>query len=212
VADESPCLWVLAGTNGAGKSSIGGAMLRESGGDYYNPDEAARSIRARTPSIDPQEANSIAWTLGHRQLEKAIDERREYFFETTLGGNTIPAALERAIARGMDVRIWYAGLQSPEMHIARVRARVRAGGHDIPEDDIRRRFDSSRRNLIRLLPRLTELKILDNSAPDDPRRGRRPHPKLVLHWRTGRITGPRSLRRTPAWAKPIVAQALEHQR
>jgi hypothetical protein len=77
-----------------------------------------------------------------------------------------------------------------ERHIERVRARVRKGGHDIPEADIRRRFDNSRLNLIHLMPR----------------------PKLVLHMERGRIVGPRNLVRTPEWAKPIVAAGMLHDR
>ncbi len=212
MAEDRACLWVLAGTNGAGKSSIGGAMLRESGGDYFNPDEIARALRGRDSSLDPAEANARAWALGLRLLDEAIDVRRDHFFETTLGGNTMASRLEQAVEVGLDVRIWYVGLASPELHMERVASRVRAGGHDIPEDAIRQRFDSSRRNLLRLLPQLAELKVFDNSAPGDPRNGDTPQPWLVLHWKDGRIMAPSNLKRTPDWAKPIVSQALKYAR
>jgi len=202
-------IWVLAGTNGAGKSSLAGAMIRESGGEYWNPDEAARELRARNPKLEQAEANALAWRLGVAQLDRALREGRDYFFETTLGGETIADRLEQAMEAGHDVRIWYAGLATPEAHLARVAARVRAGGHDIPEADVRRRFDRSRLNLIALLPQLTELKVYDNSTEADPARGRAPAPTLVLHMREGEIVGPRDLRKTPAWAKPIVAAALK---
>lgn len=200
---------MLAGTNGAGKSSIAGAMLRESGGDYFNPDEVAKELRARDSTLDQVEANALAWRLGVALLEHAIREKLDYFFETTLGGTTVTENLELAIRAGHRVRVWYAGLESPEAHLARVAARVRSGGHDIPEADVRRRFDRSRLNLITLLPGLAELKVYDNSEERDPARGRAPRPKLVLHWRDGRILAPRDLRNTPAWAKPIVAAALK---
>jgi hypothetical protein len=58
------------------------------------------------------------------------------------------------------------------------------------------------------LPRLAELKVYDNSEEADPARGRIPRPRLVLHWKDGRILGPRRLEHTPEWAKPIVAAAL----
>ena len=57
-------IYVIAGVNGAGKSSIGGAMLRASGTDYYNPDEAARAIREDNRALSQQEANSRAWQAG----------------------------------------------------------------------------------------------------------------------------------------------------
>jgi predicted ABC-type ATPase len=205
-------LWVLAGTNGAGKSSIGGAMLRESGGDYFNPDEAARKILARRPEIGQTRANGEAWKLGVRQLDQCLKHDRDYYFESTLGGRSITERLERALEQGHEVRVWFVGLDTPERHVARVAARVQLGGHDIPERDIRRRFDESRRNLIRLVPRLTELKIYDNSEEADPARGEAPDPTLVLHALATQVLAPPDLRRTPEWAKAIVAQALKSDR
>jgi predicted ABC-type ATPase len=208
VAEAPACIWVLAGTNGSGKSSIGGAMIRQSGGVYFNPDEAARRIRAANPDLPVEPANSAAWNQGKRLLERAISERHDFVFETTLGGETITGLLERALSEGLEVRIWYAGLSSPELHLARVRARVAKGGHDIPEADIRRRYDASRRNLIRLLPALTELRVYDNSADADPVGGHEPRPLLLLHVERRRIVAI-DLPRTPEWAKPIVAKALK---
>jgi predicted ABC-type ATPase len=206
------CIWVLAGTNGAGKSSIAGAFLRESGGDYFNPDEVARELRQRHASLSVTDANARAWRLGLRQLEQAIFAGHDYFFETTLGGRSITARLSQALSAGREVRIWYAGLKTPELHIARVAARVTAGGHAISEQDIRRRFDQSRRNLITLLPRLSELKLYDISVEADPKQEKAPAPKLVMHWSQGAIVSSTNLRTTPEWAKPIVAQALKHGR
>jgi predicted ABC-type ATPase len=100
------------------------------------------------------------------------------------------------------------GLKSLELHIARVRARVRLGGHDIPEADIRRRYDNSRLNLIHLMPKLAALRVYDNSIEADPAKEKTPRPVLVLHMDRGRIVGPEDLSRTPVWAKPIVAAAF----
>src|SRR6476660_9043849 len=132
---------VLAGTNGAGKSSIGGAIIRKNGANYFNPDEAARSLMARDLGLTQAQANSEAWQQGKRLLERAIDERLDFAFETTLGGNTISELLAKAISVGIEVRIWYAGLESPELHIARVKARVAKGGHPIPDKDIYQRYE-----------------------------------------------------------------------
>ncbi len=209
VAEASPCIWVLAGTNGAGKSSIGGAFLRQTGGNYFNPDEVARRILAATPGLTQADANSQAWMAGVRQLEAAIRTRCDYYFETTLGGESITRHLEAALADGLDVRIWYVGLESAELHLARVAARVSKGGHDIPETDIRRRFDDSRINLIRLIPVLTELVVYDNSTEADPARGKLPLPRLCLHLERGQILAPSDLTSTPDWAKPIVAAAIK---
>jgi predicted ABC-type ATPase len=205
---DAPGIYVLAGTNGAGKSSIAGAMFLHAGAAYFNPDDAARLIRARTPGLTREQANGAAWREGVRLLERAIAQRRVFAFETTLGGNTITALLERALSAGLEVRIWYIGLSSPELHLARVRASVARGGHDIPESRIRARYDSGRLNLIRLLPRLTELRVYDNTAEADPQAGVAPEPQPILHARRGKVVWSCPLAETPEWAKPILAAAL----
>lgn len=205
----APRIYVLAGVNGAGKSSIAGATFRQSGGQYFNPDEAARELKSRRPGQSQAAVNSAAWLQGRRLLERAIAERLDYAFESTLGASTLPRLLTQAAGEGFEVRIWYAGLASPEQHLARVRARVARGGHDIPEADIRRRYEHSRLNLIALMPHLAALRVYDNSEETDPAAGKAPQPRLVLHMEGGRIMNPRALAQAPAWARPIVAAALK---
>jgi len=205
-----PFILVLAGVDGAGKSSVGGTLLAEHGLAWFNPDAYARELVARL-GIDITEANSRAWHYGREQLQQAIDRRTGFAFETTLGASTIPAMLARAAATH-DVQMIFCGLASPEMHRARVRQRVAHGGHDIPEAKILERWDASRANLIRLLPVLTRLQVYDNSAPAQPG-GDIPDPSLVLETVHGRTVFPRaddaaSLAATPAWARPIVQAAL----
>ena len=203
------CIYVLAGTNGAGKSSVAGAMFRRSGADYFNPDEATARILAANPGISIAEANSAAWHSGKRLLERAIAEHLDFAFETTLGGHTISALLQKALTAGIEVRIWFVGLRSPELHMARVRSRVARGGHDIPEEKIRERYDRSRINLIELMPGLTELRVYDNSFEADPHAGRAPRPTLILHLAKGRIVEMLDLAETPQWAKALVAAAVK---
>lgn len=200
---------VLAGVNGAGKSSLMGANVRAQGGEYFNPDEAARRIRESRPRLSQREANGLAWNEGRRLLERAIDERRDYTFESTLGASTIPRLLTRAADDGANVWVWFVGLDSAERHLARVRSRVKAGGHDIPEADIRRRWDASRENLVALMPKLARMWIYDNSDEADPASGHAPTPRSILEMDHGRIVGTSNLRATPAWAKPLVARAMQ---
>ncbi|HEX6367595.1 MAG TPA: zeta toxin family protein [Longimicrobium sp.] len=205
--DSRPTIYVLAGTNGAGKSSVGGATFKEEGAEYFNPDEVARRVLADNPDLTVEQANSIAWHEGKRLLECAIDKKLNWVFETTLGGNTIPALLHRAAETGLDVQVLYVGLASPELHIARVQARVARGGHDIPESKIRERYDQSRVNLIHLLPWLTSLRLYDNSDEGDPATVG-PQPKLILHLEEGRIREVLPMSQVPQWARPIVLAAL----
>ena len=126
-----------------------------------------------------------------------------------ISANTIPRLLAQAASQGTEIYVWYVGLPSPELHIQRVQSRVRRGGHDIPAEHIHRRYEHSRLNLIELLPRLTALRVYDNSVNADPAAGRTPKPKLVLHIERGKIRNPRDLTQTPDWAKPIAAAALK---
>ena len=201
-------IFVLAGTNGAGKSSVAGARFRAAGSEYFNPDEATVRILKANPGMSPDEANGEAWLQGKRLLERAISQHMDFAFETTLGGNTITALLESAAAAGIAVHVWYVGLSSPELHIQRVRARVAKGGHDIPEEKIRERYDRSRLNLIRLLPKLAAVWVYDNSADADPKLGTAPEPIIVLHCVHGKVEEMCDLESAPEWAKPILAAAL----
>jgi predicted ABC-type ATPase len=199
---------VLAGTNGAGKSSVAGRSIRARGGEYYNPDEATRLLLDANPGIGLDEANAQGWLQGKRLLENAIAKHLTFAFETTLGGNTIPALLEKAHHSGLAVRVWFVGLNSPELHIDRVKARVAKGGHDIPAAKIRERYDLSRKNLVRLMPSLTELWVFDNSADATFRGGDAPSPLLILHALDGVIQEACDVTVVPTWAKPIFIEAL----
>lgn len=206
-------LTALAGVNGAGKSSVAGSYLRDTGVTYYNPDEAAAKFRAADPLLSQQDANSRAWIDGKIILEKAIrtlQHGQNHLFETTLGGKTITNLLRQAAAIGHRVRVIFVGLESAEKHIERVQARVARGGHDIPEAAIRQRFRDSRRNIIELLPILDELIVFDNSDDTVLGSGPDPVPKRLLYWKQGTIVHiERTLDAKRSWAKPILAAALE---
>jgi predicted ABC-type ATPase len=184
-------------------------MLLESGAEYFNPDEAALRFLSRNPGMTQEEANGAAWHQGKRLLERAIFERLDFAFETTLGGRTMAALLDQALSRKIDVRIWYVGLATPELHVARVRSRVASGGHDIPEVQIRERYDSSRLRLVDLMAKLTELRVYDNSEEGDPRSRIVPQPRLLLHMDRGKIVDSCDLTAAPEWAKPILAMAMK---
>lgn len=203
-----PVLFVLAGVNGAGKSSIGGHLLKAQGVDWYNPDAFARALREAT-GCGQADANAQAWEEGMRRLDLALEGNASFAFETTLGGNTVPARIRLAAATH-DVIVWFVGLASPEQHIARVALRVAAGGHPIPEAKIRERWPAALANLIALMPHIAALQVFDNSV--DVARGKAiPDPVRVLEMAHGKVAWPTDLDdliRTPAWAKPLIEAAL----
>lgn len=205
-----PVLFVLAGVNGAGKSSIGGYLLERQGLTWFNPDTFARDLAAAS-ECDQATANGHAWAESLRRLDEAVAARRDYAFETTLGGHTIASRIAAA-CKTHELMIWFCGLASPDQHVARVRARVAAGGHDIPEDRIRERYPRALQNLIALMPGFAHLQVYDNSA-DVPAGAPVPDPVLVLEMEHGRMAWPspgdiKAFSRTPNWAKPLVEAAL----
>jgi predicted ABC-type ATPase len=203
---------VAAGTNGAGKSVVAGEFLSASAeGTYFNPDLAAKAI-ANKDGISLAEANARAWNLGFDLLNRSIDRNQDFSFETTLGGNSITQALMRAAASGLELFVFYVGLDSPERHIARVAARVSRGGHPIPAAKIRERYPKSLANLIKLLGCASEVRVYDNS--DESTDGK-PLARLVLSLSQRRIVKPpleQLVSAAPDWAKPVVAAAIRiHQ-
>jgi len=209
-ARKRPFIFVLAGVNGAGKSSVGGGILRAHGLTWFNPDSFSRELMARTGS-SKDVADGDAWAYGKAQLEAAMTNGTSFAFETTLGGTTIARLLGEAAATH-DILMIFCGLASVQLHLDRVKLRVSQGGHDIPEEKIRKRWDSSRQNLIALLPRLAHPQMFDNSAEAAPGEDV-PFPVLVLEMKDGRVVHPgrgdvAALQATPDWAKPIVAAAF----
>jgi predicted ABC-type ATPase len=209
-----PFIIVLAGVNGAGKSSVLSALLRDEGLDWYNPDRYAAEL-VRELGMGLGEANGRAWQYGKSLLEHALATAGNHAFETTLGGNTITRLLREA-AGTHDVLMLYCGLASPELHIARVAQRVAHQGHPIPEQKIRDRWNTSRSNLVQLLPVLSHLQVFDNSESVEPGQDV-PDPALVLELEGGRLVVPAvlshaALAAIPGWAQPILEAAIRQQR
>ena len=205
-----PVLYVLAGVNGAGKSSIGGYLLERDGLTWFNPDTFARELRVAT-GCDQETANAQAWQEGMRRFDETVAKGLNYAFETTLGGKTVTAKILEA-TKTHDVLIWFCGLSSPELHIARVEARVAAGGHPIPEEKIRQRYPQAQLNLIKLMPHVAYIKVYDNSV-EAAADGTVPDPLLVLEMENGQVISPtpddlEALKQAPEWAKPILEAAL----
>jgi predicted ABC-type ATPase len=205
-----PVLYVLAGVNGAGKSSVGGYLLERDGLTWFNPDSFARELKAAT-GCDQETANAHAWQEGMRRFDEAVAKGLNHAFETTLGGKTVTAKILEA-TKTHDVLIWFCGLSSPELHIARVEARVAAGGHPIPEEKIRERYPLAQLNLIKLMPHVAYVKVYDNSA-EAAAEGTVPDPLLVLEMENGQVISPpphdlKALQRAPEWTKAILEAAL----
>ena len=190
-------LFVLAGVNGAGKSSIGGHLLTQAGLAWFNPDTCAREL-VREHGYGQEDANIAAWNEGVRRLDLAVRTRKTYAFETTLGGDTITQKLMAASASHDVLVCVLRPARCRAAYPAGAPARAR-GGHDIPEDRIRQRCRTSLLNLIILMPRLAQLRAYDNSV--DVAVGTAvPEPRLVLGMDQGRLI-PDHARRHPRHAR-----------
>lgn len=209
---DRPFILVLAGVNGAGKSSVLGSILYDADIEFFNPDFFARKLIESDSSYTLEEANGEAWSYGFSKLKQSIDAGISFAFETTLGGNSICAKLIEA-SDTHDVKVFYCGLDSPEAYIQRVKFRVAQGGHDIPEEKIRERWESSRLNLIKLLPYATDVLVFDNSttvaAGEEI-----PNPIKLLEISERALIFPdlgdvQTLAAIKEWAKPLVMAAID---
>ena len=196
---------VIAGVNGAGKSSVLGSWIQAQGAEYFNPDVVTRALMAKNPQLTLGEANANAWQMSFNGLCQAVENNTDYSFETTLGGNSICAKLHEAIEKGIEVNIFFCGLTSPELHIQRVAARVANGGHDIPESKIRERWTGAIHNILSLIPGCAEITVFDNSA--DLIDGK-PSPILLFSLVDGMFAS-LPVSTMPEWAKPLATAAMK---
>ena len=162
ISKSTPQAVVIAGPNGAGKTSSAPRLLRDATGidAFVNVDVVAQGLAAFRPQSAAFEAGRVAL----RRLHELARMRRDLAFESTLAGRSAYRLLQRLIEAGYDVHVFYLWLPSPELAVARVRQRVEAGGHDVPELVIRRRFWRSLINFDRLYrPMATTWRLYDGS-------------------------------------------------
>lgn len=160
-----PRLIILAGPNGSGKSTVARAFLPE-GMTYLNADEIAKELRRS----DPSGVEVRAGRLLLERLDVLASRGEDFALETTLSGRALAVRVLRLREElGYKVYLYFLYLPSPELAVARVRQRVRTGGHAIPEPTIRRRWESGLRCFYDLYqPLADEWLVLDNTSLDEP--------------------------------------------
>ena len=164
---DKPLVVIVAGPNGAGKSTLAPDLLAGALKvvDYVNADTIAQGLSAFAPEQQAFRAGRIM--LG--QLKKFAAERRSFAFESTLATKSYAPWLGRLTSDGYFVRVVFLSLPSPEVAIARVEARVRAGGHAVPAEVVRRRFKRGLANFLSMYsPLAAEWSAFDNSGPVGP--------------------------------------------
>ena len=158
-----PNLYIIAGCNGAGKTTASYSILPDMLGckEFVNADEIAKGLSPFQPEHVAIEAGRIMLD----RIKDLINRNVDFGFETTLATKSYTQLIKAAQSKGYQVTLVFFWLNSPELAIARVKNRVIAGGHNIPEDTIRRRYISGAENLSKLyLPICDYWIIFDNSA------------------------------------------------
>jgi predicted ABC-type ATPase len=142
----TPICWIIAGPNGAGKTTFAIQYLPQVANCriFVNAD----AIAAGLSPLAPETALLAASRLFLREIERQIQNRQNFAFETTLSGRSYLKLIKRLRAEDWDVQLIYLALPSVEMSRLRVAERVTHGGHNIPLQDIDRRFPRSLRNLL----------------------------------------------------------------
>lgn len=158
-----PLLYVIGGSNGSGKTTSALTILPTLGiTEYVNAD----AIAAGLSPLNPQSMALQAGRLMLERLRTLANSDADFAFETTLAARSFVPFLQKCKDKRYTIGLLYFWLRSPDLAVERVARRVASGGHSIPEDVIRRRYDRGRRNLFDLyLPLCDEWFILDNSQP-----------------------------------------------
>lgn len=156
---EKKTLYIIAGCNGAGKTTASFTILPDilSCKEFINADEIAKGISPFQPEKVAIQAGRIMLS----RIDELINQRQTFAFETTLSTKSYRKTIERVQAMGYEVVLLFFWLNSVKLAKERVKTRVREGGHNIPEGTIERRYVAGIQNLFKIyLPIVNRAYIL----------------------------------------------------
>jgi predicted ABC-type ATPase len=162
-----PDMVVIAGPNGSGKTTLTRLLLDHewlAAHTYINADDIAEN---ELGGWNSPEAVRKAARLADERREECLKAGKDFVYETVFSTRVRVAFIERAKAAGYFVRLYFVGTSDPNVNIARVRARVDEGGHDVPADKIVARYHRSMANLKLALPIVDRAYVFDNSRQDE---------------------------------------------
>jgi len=163
---EYPTVYVIAGPNGAGKTTFANEFLP----DFVNCREFLNAdlIAAGLSPFAPETQNVRAGRLLLTRIKELTAAKENFGFETTLSGRGYVRLFKKVKMNGYRVVLFFLWLPSADMAVARVKARVRQGGHNVPEPVIRRRFESGIQNLFHLYRPLADVWLLYDGSQLPP--------------------------------------------
>ena len=157
-------LWVLAGGNGAGKSTFYNLYLAGYGIKFVNADLIAEDLISK----NPERVSYQAATLAAKIREDLISQGVSFCFETVFSHESKIDFLAKAKANGYTIILIYIHLFDSSLNEARVKQRVSEGGHRVPIEKIHSRIPRTMRLIKTALPLVDEARFLDNSSKDEP--------------------------------------------
>ncbi|OFV92820.1 MAG: hypothetical protein A3G76_10170 [Acidobacteria bacterium RIFCSPLOWO2_12_FULL_65_11] len=162
-----PSVVILAGPNGAGKSTAAPALLHGAldVDEFVNADVIARGLSA----FDPESVAIAAGRVMLARLHELAEQRVSFAFETTLASRTFAPWLRDLSASGYAVHFVFLWLSSADLAVERVADRVRAGGHNVPVETIRRRYQAGVRNFFSLYEPVASTWRLYDGSRREPR-------------------------------------------
>lgn len=163
-----PHIIVISGANGAGKSTVAPALLRDTLGisEFVNADVLAQGLSAFAPETVAISAGKIMLA----RLSELAESGNSFAFETTLSTRSFVPRLQKMRENGYKFKLIFLWLKTPELNILRVAERVRQGGHNIPKETIERRYEKGLQNFFRLYqPIADDWYFYDNSNIADMR-------------------------------------------
>lgn len=136
---------IVAGANGVGKTTFALQFLQENDFEFLNADEIAKQLSAENPT----EKKISAGKLFFRKLRETIAQNNSVLLESTLSGRYLQKFFEVWQNNDYQIQIVFIFVESPEVSIARIAERVKKGGHFVPDEDVRRRFERGKENFWR---------------------------------------------------------------
>ncbi len=137
--DDNKLLYIIAGANGSGKSTLAEVLLQEKHLEFLNADEIAKEIAPGAINSVPISAGKIYF----QRLDEYFRNNKSFAVESTLSGNNIVRIIKKARNQNYKIILIYSFLQNCTTCIERVKKRVENGGHNVPEEDIIRRYYKS---------------------------------------------------------------------